>query len=149
MAEDVAQEALIRAWRHRDQLRDADNAGAWFTQITRREASRALGRPSYVRARGQASLDNDRPELGLAAAYEDAALAGATLRADVQAAIACLDPLDQTLIRLRYDEDLTQAAIAKRLDLPEGTVKVRLHRARERLRNALASWVDTEGLEGG
>jgi RNA polymerase sigma-70 factor (ECF subfamily) len=35
---------------------------------------------------------------------------------------------------LRYGEDLTQSAIARRLGIPEGTVKVRLHRARDKLR---------------
>jgi RNA polymerase sigma-70 factor (ECF subfamily) len=35
---------------------------------------------------------------------------------------------------MRYAEDLTQGAIARRLGIPEGTVKVRLHRARAKLR---------------
>ena len=39
---------------------------------------------------------------------------------------------------MRYEDDLTQAAIARSLDLPEGTVKVRLHRARNKLRGLLS-----------
>jgi RNA polymerase sigma-70 factor (ECF subfamily) len=39
---------------------------------------------------------------------------------------------------MRYGEDLTQAEVARRLGVPEGTVKVRLHRARRRLRGLLA-----------
>ena len=35
---------------------------------------------------------------------------------------------------MRYQEDLTQGAIALRLGIPEGTVKVRLHRVRAKLR---------------
>jgi RNA polymerase sigma-70 factor (ECF subfamily) len=35
---------------------------------------------------------------------------------------------------MKYEEDLTQATIARRLGIPEGTVKVRLHRARNKLR---------------
>ncbi len=38
---------------------------------------------------------------------------------------------------LRYGEDLTQQAIARRLGLPDGTVKVRLHRLRHKLRKAI------------
>ncbi len=38
---------------------------------------------------------------------------------------------------LRYGEDLTQQAIARRLGLPDGTVKVRLHRLRHKLRKAM------------
>jgi RNA polymerase sigma-70 factor (ECF subfamily) len=38
---------------------------------------------------------------------------------------------------MRYGEDLTQTEIAKRLAIPEGTVKIRLHRLRARLRQRL------------
>jgi RNA polymerase sigma-70 factor (ECF subfamily) len=41
-------------------------------------------------------------------------------------------------MRLRYVEDLTQGQVAARLGVPEGTVKVRLHRARARLRGVAA-----------
>jgi RNA polymerase sigma-70 factor (ECF subfamily) len=59
-------------------------------------------------------------------------------RADLHAALDGLSEDDRQLLRLRYDEDLTQAAIAQRLRIPEGTVKVRLHRARDKLRRAYA-----------
>jgi RNA polymerase sigma-70 factor (ECF subfamily) len=45
---------------------------------------------------------------------------------------------DRSLLALRYAEDLTQSEVARRLGMPEGTVKVRLHRARRRLRLLLA-----------
>lgn len=57
-------------------------------------------------------------------------------RADLHAALRRLSDRDRRLLALRYEEDLTQAAIATRLGIPEGTVKVRLHRARNRLRQA-------------
>jgi RNA polymerase sigma-70 factor (ECF subfamily) len=55
-------------------------------------------------------------------------------RADLQQAIERLDDRDRMLVRLRYHEDLTQEAIARRLGIPDGTVKVRLHRVRAKLR---------------
>lgn len=58
-------------------------------------------------------------------------------RADIEAALQRLSEHDRQLIRLRYEEDLTQTAIASRLALPEGTVKVRLHRLRHKLRREL------------
>ena len=58
-------------------------------------------------------------------------------RADVHAALERLNERDRQLIRLRYEEDLTQTAIASRLGMPEGTVKVRLHRVRT---SCAASW---------
>jgi RNA polymerase sigma-70 factor (ECF subfamily) len=53
-------------------------------------------------------------------------------------ALSKLRPEERTLIHLRYVEDLTQGEVAARLGVPEGTVKVRLHRVRARLRGAAA-----------
>jgi RNA polymerase sigma-70 factor (ECF subfamily) len=50
-----------------------------------------------------------------------------------------LSERERVLLALRYEEDLTQPAIAARLGIPEGTVKVQLHRARVKLRAAYAS----------
>lgn len=61
------------------------------------------------------------------------------MRIDLRTALATLDERDRTLLLLRYGEDLTQPAIAQLLDMPEGTVKVHLHRARAKLRRALES----------
>ncbi len=55
-------------------------------------------------------------------------------RADLHAALDRLEESDRRLLMLRYREDLTQATIAELLEIPEGTVKVRLHRARDKLR---------------
>ncbi len=55
-------------------------------------------------------------------------------RADLHAALGCLTERDRRLLEMRYGEDLTQRTIAARLGIPEGTVKVRLHRARDKLR---------------
>jgi RNA polymerase sigma-70 factor (ECF subfamily) len=60
-------------------------------------------------------------------------------RADLHAALARLDARDRKLLMLRYGEDMTQAAIARLLEIPEGTVKVRLHRARDKLRRAFGN----------
>lgn len=57
----------------------------------------------------------------------------------VRSAVAELSALDQRLIWLRYADDQTYERIADALGLPEGTVKVRLHRARRRLRDVLSS----------
>ncbi len=60
-------------------------------------------------------------------------------RADLQAALERLSDRERVLLSLRYEEDLTQPAIAARLGIPEGTVKVQLHRARLKLRRAYVS----------
>lgn len=125
-AEDVAQEALLRAWRYRHNLRQSDRREQWLARIVRNEAARRRQkrRPEPV----------DEIE---ASAAEDPELASAGVRLDVQLALEQLDKADRLLLRLRYEEDLTQPAIAELLGLPEGTVKVRLHRARAKLHQAV------------
>jgi RNA polymerase sigma-70 factor (ECF subfamily) len=125
-AEDIAQEALVRAWRARDSLRDAGRRSEWLAAIVRREAFRHA-----ARARPE-SLEELEPDL----AADDPRLRAATDRLDVRAVLRLMGARDRVLLVLRYGEDLTQPAIAHLLEVPEGTVKVQLHRARARLRRA-------------
>lgn len=126
-AEDVAQEAAIRAWRRRASLRDGHRRDDWLRRIARNEAMRlhdrrALDIVSEEPMRGSA------PDPELQRMIEDS---------PVREAVAILSGPDRELLGLRYEEDLTQGAIADRLGVPEGTIKVRLHRARAKLRGAL------------
>jgi RNA polymerase sigma-70 factor, ECF subfamily len=125
-AEDIAQEALIRAWRHRASLRAGQRLGPWLATIARNEAlrHRSRRRPEPIADVSGGSAD-------------DAALLGLAERVDLESTLGTLADQDQLLLRLRYVDDMTQPAIASLLDLPEGTVKVRLHRARLKLREAL------------
>jgi RNA polymerase sigma-70 factor (ECF subfamily) len=123
-AEDIAQDALLRAWRRRSTLRDAERRNQWLAAIVRNEAFRQHAR---VRPDLSATIELREGE-------EDAQVLAAVELADLHAALRELSESDRLLLELRYEEDLTQAAIARRLGIPEGTVKVRLHRARAKLR---------------
>lgn len=127
-AEEAVQEALIRAWRNQSKCRTPATPLPWLVQITRNEALRLAER----RQRRQASeIHDDSPDRitsgdnGVERMLESVA---------TEQALSVLRPEDRALIRLRYVEDLTQGQVAARLGVPEGTVKVRLHRARARLR---------------
>lgn len=76
-------------------------------------------------------------ELEMYEGVEDDQIVSTVERADLHAVIAGLSERDRELLQLRYGEDLTQQAIARRLHLPDGTVKVRLHRLRHKLRRAM------------
>jgi RNA polymerase sigma-70 factor (ECF subfamily) len=127
-AEDIAQDALVRAWRSRASCRAGEYPWAWLAQITRNEALRTLGR-------NQDALASD--EEGAEEAEDDETLAAVPDRIDVQAALATLSPPDRLIAMLRYRDDLTQARIADLLGMPEGTVKVRLHRLRRTLHRSI------------
>ena len=125
-AEDAAQEALARAWRKRHTCRTPGAPVPWLLQITRNEAFRLMAR----------RREEPEPEPGACA--EDPAWELGTdelaTKVDVRRAVSRLNKQDRVLLHLRYGEDLKQDSIADLLDTPEGTVKVRLYRARERLR---------------
>jgi RNA polymerase sigma-70 factor (ECF subfamily) len=125
-AEDIAQDALLRAWRRRSTLRDSDRRNQWLATIVRNEAFRQHAR---IRPDPMATVEGKE-------GVEDAQVVATVERADLHAALGRLSERDRQLLELRYNEDLTQAAIARRLGIPEGTVKVRLHRARLKLRRA-------------
>jgi RNA polymerase sigma-70 factor, ECF subfamily len=57
--------------------------------------------------------------------------------ADMDRAIACLSGVDRDVIRGRFWDDLDYRELGRLLHVPEGTARVRLHRALARLREAL------------
>jgi RNA polymerase sigma-70 factor (ECF subfamily) len=131
-AEEAVQEALVRAWSRRGACRSPEAPLPWVLEITRNETRRALGRRAR---RSSLEIADAEPP---ATDGDDRELAGAALRLTMEQALGALADRDRSLLRLRYAEDLTQSEMARRLGVPEGTVKVRLHRARRRLRVLLA-----------
>ena len=131
-ADEAAQEAMTRAWRQRHSCRTPSHPDPWVAQIARNEALRLLSRE---RIRSEREDRRREPESAPGSHPDEDLLLD---RLSVRAALARLSPAERQLIQLRYGNDLAQPAIADLLDLPEGTVKVRLHRIRERLRTVIS-----------
>jgi RNA polymerase sigma-70 factor, ECF subfamily len=131
-AEEAAQDALLRAWRGRDRQRESGAEVWWVRTIARNEALRHQAR----RARARDLYTEAPVELldGVPAAQDVSQLAEIL---DLREAIAELAPRDALLVRLRYERDYTQPFLARLAGMPEGTVKIRLHRIRGRLRERL------------
>lgn len=132
--DEVVQEALVRAWRRRGSCRGADRM-PWMRQIARNEALRLLDRR---RRRSEHELLDDDTLLGVlpdegTGEREEALL----LRIEVEQLVGGLSVADRKLLALRYEHDLSQPEVARLMGIPEGTVKIRLHRLRGRLRKAL------------
>ena len=129
-AEEAVQEALLRAWRSQAKQREQGGELGWVLQITRNEALRSL------------SKRRRRPELMSETLPEprdgDDGIVAVLDAVDVRTALGELAAEDAMLLRLRYEQDLTQPRVAELAGLPEGTVKVRLHRLRSRLRERLS-----------
>jgi RNA polymerase sigma factor (sigma-70 family) len=124
-AEDAVQQSALLAWDRRRSLRDSETAQGWFTRILvnicRDELRRRARRPRLVELDPAAGAGSTAP----------------TGDADLPSALARLTADEQALLALRYGHALTVPEIARRLRLPDGTVKSRLHSTLEHLRAAL------------
>ena len=129
-AEDIAQDSMVRAWRKRTTLRKSEARKSWLGTIVRNEALREFAR--------KRPAPTDLIEV--AHGRDDDRVLATVERADLHAALERLNKRDRQLVRLRYDEDMTQEAIAHRLGIPLGTVKVRLHRVRAKLRREIGTF---------
>jgi RNA polymerase sigma-70 factor, ECF subfamily len=132
--EEVVQEALTRAWRARGTCRTPDAPIPWCLQITRNEAFRLIGRQRAL-SRGEPLDASHEIEDERAQVERERALT----RTDVDRALGKLNPQDRLLISLRYEHDCSHPDIATKLQIPEATARVRLHRAHQRLKPLLES----------
>jgi len=138
-AEDVAQEAFLRAHRSFGALRDRDRFRAWLVRTAFRLAlDRIRGERRRTRREDAVAV-----EARLTAdSVEDDAARG-ELRARVAEAVAALPEKLRLVTVLVAIEEQDLASVARLLELPEGTVKSRLHRARKELAERLR-WLATE-----
>jgi RNA polymerase sigma-70 factor (ECF subfamily) len=130
-AEDVAQEAFVKAYRCFRQLRDRDRFRAWLVRMTWRLA---LDRQRANRRRAARELEHAEPPS--AANTADAVVARERIVQLWQAIDALPDKLRVVTILAGIEgHDIREVAVL--LDLPEGTVKSRLFLARRRLKEQL------------
>jgi RNA polymerase sigma-70 factor (ECF subfamily) len=136
-AEDVLIEALLKAYRHLDQLRDDRAFQPWLAQIAKRvcwhlkkrEALLPLLQLSMLEEEGK-DIQNDEPPV-------DAQLAAREMKQLFQQSVRKLPPLYQDVYRLRDIEDLPGPAVEKKLGISQAAMKSRLHRARDLMRQYL------------
>lgn len=134
-ARDVVQEAYLRAYRSIGRFRGEARFTTWMYRITANCAS------TYVGRRRRHRHDELRDDLTVVAVDPDldpAARADASdLRGRVSEALAELPPKLRAVVVLRDVYDLPHEAIAAELGISESASKVRLHRARRRLKEQI------------
>ncbi len=135
-AEDVVQDAFVKAYYALDRFRAGAPFRPWLLRIVANEAKNrkvAAGRRPTVELTAAA----DRASGETALSPEDAAVA-ADLRSGLLAAMSRLREGDRLALAYRYFFDLSEAEMADALGIARGTVKSRLSRAMGRLREVYA-----------
>ena len=137
-AAEVSQEVFLSAYRAIGQFRGDANFSTWLYRIA---LNHATTRRRTVSSRQQRTVPIDDmeplsdPELGPAETLERK-----EIRERVQLALNKLEPDDATMILLRDLQDISYDEVARVLEIPVGTVKSRLHRARQALKTQLATY---------
>lgn len=142
-AEDVAQEAFLKAFRNLRYFRGQAKFSTWLISITLNEARGRLRRQSMVRIE---SLDDSTDEGGPVSPallrdwreIPSEALERQEIRLMLQEAISALSLKYREVLLLRDVEELSIEETAVALAITAGTVKIRLHRARMMLQKQLA-----------
>jgi RNA polymerase sigma-70 factor (ECF subfamily) len=129
-AEDVAQEAFVRAHRHFHRLRDRDRFRAWVVRVTWRLAL------DHLRTVRRRSIREYQHVETMPASTEDAAIT-AERAEQLWAAIDALPDKLRIVVVLSAIDGHDIREVARLLAVPEGTVKSRLHAARQQLREQL------------
>ena len=134
-AGDVVQDAYVRAYRAIRRFRGDSSFSTWMYRITSNCASTHLSRRTRQRTE---ELSDDVPIVDLRPEQDPSLRAeAAVLRHHIDRAIRALPERLRQVVVLRDLHDLSHSEIADELGITTSAAKVRLHRARQRLRTVL------------
>jgi len=134
-AEDAAQETFVRVLRHRQQLPQVRDQRAWLARIAWRVALDRRRRAPEVPLEEAARAVR---ELRAAGASAEQLAADAQMLALLERLIASLPRDLREALTLSTVEEMSAAEVAAALDIPEASVRTRVYRARQLLREKLA-----------
>lgn len=132
MAEDAAQETFIRAWQRLDSYCPTAPLRNWLLRIVTNITIDLLRREKRTTGLDDLALPDGRDSPEVMGQRAD-------LTRRVEEEILALPPASRAVLVLRVYEDLSYAEISDVLGIPVGTVMSRLHYARTRLRENLAT----------
>jgi RNA polymerase sigma-70 factor (ECF subfamily) len=137
-AEEVAQDAFVRAWRALPRFRGEAAFATWLHRIAARLAADRAA--SLGRRRGrEAPLDDPRAVTAEAPEHRGSHVEAAR----IEALMERLTMAQRAVVTLYYYQDRSVEDVARLLGMPENTVKTHLSRARAALRTG---WLESEGL---
>ena len=144
-AEDILQDAYVRAFQHLRQYQGRAAFGAWLTRIAVNEAIarlRQIKRLQPLEESGQEVIEMSSKSIS-----PEQSAADSETRALLEKAVERLPDSYRVVYMLREVEELSTAETAQVLEATEENVKVRLHRARALLRKQLYATVGKNARE--
>jgi RNA polymerase sigma-70 factor (ECF subfamily) len=132
LAEEVLQDVMLAVWEHAASFRGESKVRTWLLTIARHRAINAQRRlsPDFVPLDEEATAADTSPIEKVERRTQQQAL---------QAAIRQLPPFHQEILVLIFYHQLSGPEVAEVLGVTVGTVKSRLHRAKEMLRRVLVA----------
>ncbi|MDD3336939.1 MAG: sigma-70 family RNA polymerase sigma factor [Eubacteriales bacterium] len=124
------QDSFLKAYRALDALRGLGSEKAWLMRIAI-NTCKDMQRSRWWRLVDRRITTDDLPEQGVCDEYPDKAVLTAVMNLPMK--------YRQTVL-LHYYQGMTLTQVAQALDVPPGTVRTRLMRAKERLRGQLEGW---------
>ena len=133
LADDLAQDVFLKVHRGLPYFRGEARLSTWIYRIVMNVCAQARSRP-----RVEVSIERGPDRLPLDPGAPDAAFADLELRDRLEKAIAQLPEHYRFLIAAHHLRGVQYEALAEALDIPLGTVKTHLHRAKRQLRELLS-----------
>jgi len=142
LADDLAQETFILAWRNLKAFRQEARFSTWLYRIatncwlahSRKRKEELLG------DREESVAENSDEAADAADAGNDEVSRAAALKLDLTRAMRLLTDAERAAIVQCYDNDLSHEEAAYVLGCPVGTVKTHIHRAKQKLKAAMSAW---------
>jgi RNA polymerase sigma-70 factor, ECF subfamily len=133
-AEDVTQDALVRAYRGLPSFREESGFGTWLHRIV---VNLAMNKQKQVLSRTRREVSTDHPEAEMAAAVTEHP-ADREVRSSIERALHELPTLQRAVVILRHLNGLSTRQVSNILQCSEGTVKTHLYRGLKSMREKLA-----------
>jgi len=145
-AEDVMQDAYVRAYGHLSQFAGRSQFATWLTRIAIHEALARVQRRKKTDQLGANKWNDGEGEMNIAATAlnPEEQLSASELGRALESAILSIPEQYRLVLMMRDVEQLSTSETATALDLSEENVKVRLHRARAMVRKNLFAQVGSE-----
>lgn len=133
LAEEITQDTFVAAYQNMDRLRDVNKTQAWLVRIAINKSYDLLKSRKKIVSLDQVTVAGtcETPESEVIKREQ---------QKEIQQAIEKLSPGQQEIIFFKYNREMTTKQIAEATELPEGTVKSRLQKARSLIAGSITKF---------